>query len=305
MLSRPNTNSQKTNRDNPNTSSKNSSAPRNKSMNISVEKIRQNYYKRLSVYSQHTKCNDHNINNSDDSNKRHTKDMSGITVITSTIRPQFMDSIFENYNRQTYKKKELIIILNKNSMDINLWKEKAKQYANISVFQIDEEVPLGECYNFCVEKSTYDYIAPFDDDDYYAPNYLQDIVEAFKISNADVVGKRARYVYFENSGILAISGSRYENSYVNYIDGPTLSFNKKIFDRVQFSNIPCGIDVQFCKDCTANGIKIYSTNRFNHVYIRHSSSHDHTWKINDNMLLMYGGCRVVRKTNNYQKYITR
>ncbi len=216
-----------------------------------------------------------------------------------------MENVFENYNRQNYTKKELIIILNSNNMDINLWNEKAKQYKDISIFHIDEKVSLGECYNFCVEKSKYDYIAPFDDDDYYAPNYLHDIAEAFKISKADVVGKRARYIFFESSGILAISGSRYENSYVNHIDGPTLSFNKKIFDRVRFKNIPCGIDVEFCKDCIANGIKIYSTNRSNHVYIRHSSSHDHTWKISDNMLLMYGGCRVVKKTNNYKKYITK
>jgi len=277
----------------------------NKSMNTFIEKIRQNYYQRLLVQSQHNKCNGYNIKNSDDTNKIYKNDMSGITVITSTIRPEFMENVFENYNRQNYEIKELIIILNKNSMDISLWKEKAKQYSNISIFQIDEEVSLGECYNFCVEESSYDYIAPFDDDDYYAPNYLQDIVEAFKISNADVVGKRARYIFFESIGILAISGIRHENSYVSYIDGPTLSFNKKIFDRVQFKNVPCGIDVEFCKDCVSNGIKIYSTNRFNHVYIRHSSSHGHTWKIDDKRLLLCGGCRIVKKTNDYKKYIAR
>lgn len=40
----------------------------------------------------------------------------GITVITSTIRPGFMENVFENYNRQNYMKKELIIILNNNSI---------------------------------------------------------------------------------------------------------------------------------------------------------------------------------------------
>lgn len=275
------------------------------STNISVEEIRKNYYEKLLAYSQPIKYNKQNINNKIDNKRRDTNTMAGITVITSTIRPQFMDSIFENYNRQSYEKRELIIILNKNDMDINLWKEKANHYKNISIYQIDEKFSLGECYNFCVEKSSYDYIAPFDDDDYYAPNYLQDISEAFKISNADVVGKRTRYIYFESLGILAISGGRNENSYVDHIDGPTLSFNKKIFDRVQFRNIPCGIDVEFCKDCVANGIKIYSTNRFNHVYIRHSSSHGHTWQIDDKRLLLCGGCRIVKKTNDYKKYIAR
>ncbi|MBU5675082.1 glycosyltransferase [Alkaliphilus sp. MSJ-5] len=272
----------------------------NESANRFIKNIKGGYNIKLPAYYQNSKNSKGNINNSD---KRNTENMPGITVITSTIRPEFMEKVFENYNRQTYQKKELIIVLNKNSMNIRKWMKKAKQYKNIRVFQLDERISFGQCYNFCVSKSKYDYIAPFDDDDYYAPNYLNDIVEAFQTSKADVVGKKTRYVYFESSGILAISNPNNENRYVDHIDGPTLSFNKKIFDKVRFTNQPVGVDGRFCKDCIDNGIKLYSTNKFNHVYIRHSSSHQHTWAISDDEFLSW--CDVIGKIENYQEYVAK
>lgn len=267
-----------------------------------VKKIKEFYNIRLPAYYNNSKDNiDRSYNsNTDDEG---TQDTPGITVITSTIRPEFIENVFENYNRQTYEKKEFIIVLNKNSMDIKKWKMKAKEYKNVRVFQVDERFSFGQCYNFCVSKSKYDYIAPFDDDDYYAPNYLNDIVEAFQISKAYVVGKKCRYLYFEKSGILALGNKGQENCYVDHIDGPTLSFNKKIFDRVKFTDKPIGIDGQFCKDCIANNIKIYSTNRFNHAYIRHSSSHQHTWVIDDDTVLSW--CDVIGKVENYQEYVAK
>ncbi len=243
-------------------------------------------------------------NNTDNEKKQDNKnnDIPGITVITSTIRPGYLENVFKNYNRQNYSKKELIIVLNKNSMNIERWREKAKHYPNVRVFQLDESKSFGKCYNFCVSQSKYDYISPFDDDDYYAPNYLTDIVDAFKSTHADVVGKKTRFIYFERSGILAISCVNNENRYVNHLDGPTLSFNKKVFDKVKFSN-GLGIDTQFCKKCLANGFKLYSTNKYNHVYIRHSSSHNHTWNINDRKLLNW--CRIVGRIKNYKEYVAR
>jgi len=263
------------------------------------------YNIKLPAYYGNVKNSKDNINNNYENNSDNEKinDKQGITVITSTIRPEFMENVFENYNRQTYQKKEFIIVLNKNSMNIKAWKKKAREYKNIRVFQLDQSVPFGQCYNFCVGKAKYDYIAPFDDDDYYAPNYLNDIVEAFQTSNADVVGKRTRYIYFERSGILALSNPGKENCYVDHIDGPTLSFNKKIFGRVQFTDQPIGIDGKFCKDCIAKDIKIYSTNRFNHVYIRHESSHHHTWVISDDKILSW--CQLIGKIENYKEYVAK
>jgi len=76
--------------------------------------------------------------------------MSGVSIITSTIRQHNINNVFINYISQDYKNKELIVILNKNDMDISLWKKTASKYNNIRIFRLDESKSLGECLNFAI-----------------------------------------------------------------------------------------------------------------------------------------------------------
>lgn len=220
--------------------------------------------------------------------KENTPDIS---IVVCTMRKNSLQNVFENYERQLYKNKEMIIVLNNNKMNINEWRKKAKSYDNISVFQLDENISLGKCLNFAVSKARYDIIAKFDDDDYYGRKYLSDSIKALKY--ADIIGKAASFVYFKKSKTLAVRSPLKENKYVKHMDGPTLIIKRHVLDKIAFADIPKGVDTRFSKDCINNGFKIYSTNKFHHVYIRSESSEDHTWKIPNNDLLRL--CRKVRQ----------
>lgn len=224
-----------------------------------------------------------------------------ISMVVCTMRQNCMKNIFENYSRQKYNNKEMIVILNKNDMELSKWQEKAALYKNVKMFQLDEKVTLGNCMNFGVSQSSYEIIAKIDDDDYYGPKYLLDSVKAFQQYDADIVGKAASFVYFKKGKILAIRFPYNENRFVFHMDGPTLLIKRSVFEKVKFANIPKGIDTQFSKDCVKNGFKIYSTNRFHHVYIRNESSKEHTWRISDKNLLKW--CRIIRRgVDNYNKF---
>jgi len=83
----------------------------------------------------------------------------GVSVITCTNRPLFINYVFENYKRQLYNPKELIIILNNNDIDSIAVKKQAANYEAIKVYQLDESLSLGVCYNFAVQQCHYEYIA--------------------------------------------------------------------------------------------------------------------------------------------------
>lgn len=227
---------------------------------------------------------------------------SGVTIITCTNKTQYLDNIFKNYERQDYEKKELIIILNKNNIDVNIWRKRAEQSNNVRVFHIDEKITLGQCLNFGVKQAKYEIIAKFDDDDYYAPRYITDSIRAFEYTDADLIGKGSTYVYLESIKTLAIRDPQSENRYVRFVNGSTMIFKKKIFNKVRFANVSVGEDVIFCRDCYTKGIKIYSTSKSNHVYIRHTSKNNHIWKINDKNFLKY--CKVIGKVDDYIAYAT-
>lgn len=229
-------------------------------------------------------------------------DTIGVSIITCTNRPHYMDKVIENYSRQKYEKKELIVILNSNKIDIRKFKNAAQQYKNIKVYQLDEKKTLGECLNFAVSRASYEIIAKFDDDDYYGPMYLKDSIKVFERVEAGVIGKVASYVYFKGEKILTIRHPEMQYRYVHHINGPTLIIKKAVFKMFKFRNISLGEDTEFCNDCVKNGIKMYCTNHLYHVYIRHASSNHHTWRI-DNKELLKQYKFIKNNITDYEKYV--
>jgi len=229
-------------------------------------------------------------------------DLAGVTVITCTRRHHSLHNVIENYKRQEQKIKELIIILHDNSMDPNIWREALNEQDHVRIIQLDENISLGKCLNFAAAHAAFNIIAKFDDDDYYGPKYLSDSIKFFYEVDADVIGKLTSYVYFQKEKILAIRHMGNENSYVKRIDGPSIIFKKSVLSKVKFRDISRGEDNWFCKDCLEHSIKIFSINRFHHIYMRHANKEDHTWTIENEKLLKM--CRIVSTGEiDYEKYI--
>lgn len=227
----------------------------------------------------------------------------GVSVITCVHRSSYINRVFTNYLTQEYPHKELIIVLNNDNLSSEEWESKASLYPGIRVFRLPEGTPLGSCYNFGIEQSRYDYLAKFDDDDYYAPQYLLSSMLAFKQLDADIIGKNARYVYFESLSTLALMAPRGENVLVPYVVGATLIFRKDVWTEVRFRNITSGEDSEFQSDCLARGYKIFSIDRFNYVTIRHPDTIEHTFVIDDLSYLAMG--ELVARTDDFRPHVVR
>lgn len=118
-----------------------------------------------------------------------------VSIITCTKRRQNMDTLFHNYDRQNYRNKELIVILNHPSLKLSDYIRAALPYPNVRVYSLPGHVSLGSCLNYGVKMARYGLIAKFDDDDYYAPGYLSGSRRSMVDTNADIVGKRAHFMY--------------------------------------------------------------------------------------------------------------
>ncbi|MTI66465.1 MAG: glycosyltransferase family 2 protein [Firmicutes bacterium] len=223
-------------------------------------------------------------NNHSDNKNYKLKERPKVSIILCTMRPNLIENVFNNYNRQTYENKEMIIILNSNKLNLTTWNKKANNFKNIKIFKVDEDITLGNCLNLGISKCKGDIIAKFDDDDYYGPLYLEDSIKEFEKTKASVIGKATSFIYFKDQKILAIRFPNKNNRYVSHMDGPSMLIKKSVFKKVKFRDIPRGVDTKFSIDCINNNIKIYSTNIFHHVYIRYNSN-KHTWKINNDKLL--------------------
>ncbi|UOF90625.1 glycosyltransferase [Fodinisporobacter ferrooxydans] len=212
----------------------------------------------------------------------------GVSIITCTKKPQFMEMIFNNYNNQKWDKKELIIILNRNNMRMQEYKRKASQFKNVKVFKLPETATLGACLNYGIQKAVYPYIAKFDDDDFYGARYIEEAMKTMNRVKADIVGKRAIYTFIEYKNVLLLRFSGGENKFVNFIAGGSIFMKKSVWQTVPFRNITLGEDIDFLQRARKKGYKIYSSSKNHFIGIRRKNPIHHTWFPDINYLLKTG-----------------
>jgi glycosyltransferase involved in cell wall biosynthesis len=207
-----------------------------------------------------------------------------VSVITCTNRPNYFKRLLANYDRQKYKSKELIVILNNDSMNLAKYQTMCKSRHDISIYQRPAKKALGSCLNDAICKARYKYIARFDDDDYYSPYYLNTMMDALAKSKADIVGKRACLVYMEADTELFLRYPKEQMCQVEQISGATLLCYKRIFNKVRFRPVSLGETVGFLKRCHMKGFQIYSADCYHYVIQRRAEKNNHTWKISDQRL---------------------
>ena len=81
-----------------------------------------------------------------------------VSVLMPTMRPQNVARCIENFTKQTYQDKELILILNNADFDLDAIRRDAEQIPNVQVLYIDGRTTLGDCLRG-VEAASGDYVA--------------------------------------------------------------------------------------------------------------------------------------------------
>lgn len=221
----------------------------------------------------------------------------GVTVITATNRPQHMERLLANYLRQDYPHKQLIIVLNNAHFDLEEWQRKTWRYKDIELIHLQGSPSLGLCFNTAIIRAKYDLVAKFDDDDYYFPQYLFNSTRHFINTNADIVGKVCRYIYFADLSTLALYSLGVENEFVTYVAGATMIVKKNLFDKIAFPDITSGDDSEFQRKCIRDGFNIFSGDRHYYITIRQSSIQNHTFQFHDQEYL--NTCQTVVNTPTY------
>ncbi|MFP5110353.1 glycosyltransferase [Neobacillus sp. C211] len=170
-----------------------------------------------------------------------------ISIIACTNREKFVSNIIANFQKQTFKEKELILVLNSSKMNFKqIERELDEAKLNSQLFQFPDEMSLGECLNKGAEQANFEYIGKMDDDDYYGSSYLKEAFEALMQTKAELVGKSSFYIYFKKKQELRLYNPHHENSWIinngqnlyktsHFLSGATLIFKKRTFGK---SNIP-------------------------------------------------------------------
>ena len=220
--------------------------------------------------------------------KTQTQDVPRVAVIASTNRPDQLHHLFAQVGRQQGVEVELCIMQHGFFLDENKLQELASEHGIVPrhILAGHESLELGDCLNKLVAMSSSPYIAKMDDDDFYGEYYLYDLVQAQRFSGADLVGKQAVYVDLVSSGAKILRSPEKEHRWTEFVAGPTLFGPRETFEEFPFASRTRGEDSDFLNRLVKAGKRIYSSDRFNFVQVRHGNSH--TWEIDDLEFLANG-----------------
>lgn len=214
-----------------------------------------------------------------------------ISAVVPTNRTHELDNVFANIGRQDHPALELVLVLHGLETDDAELRRRATAAGvpNLEIVHAEAALTLGACMNLGVAAASGQFIAKMDDDNFYGPRFLSDLLATFGYTDAGIAGKWAHYVWLRSTGAVVLRYPDSEHRYERRVQGGSMLFAGDVARSVRFSDIPRAVDSDILDRAMAEGVRVYSGDRYNYVSIRGSDRHTHTWTVADSAFLTATG----------------
>jgi hypothetical protein len=207
-----------------------------------------------------------------------------VSVVMATKRPGFVGGALAQMARQ--RGVEVEVILGLHGVAYDEVREAAEACPlPLRWIEAGAGTPFGEVLNQAAALAGGDYLAKWDDDDWYGPDHLADLLMAADYSGADVVGASGEFFYLEPLRTTIrrttfASGAAYPSEvWADHIAGGTIMVPvAKFRDIGGFPGLPRAVDREFLKAAREAGARIYRTHGLGYM-LRRGLSDQHTWQL--------------------------
>ena len=204
-----------------------------------------------------------------------------VSVVIATLRPGDLENILNQMLAQSMPRFELQLGLhniNLNAKHKSLIQKLKKRKVTVNSFRFEKSATLGEILTTLCMHSTGELIAKVDDDDYYGPEHLRDLVDALLDTNADVVGRAMNYVYLEPLSItvrrFSPTGTQAVELWSDWVCGGTILVKREVAESVGwFGRGTTAVDRYLLSGVTEKGGKIWRTFGAGYIYRRSFTFH--------------------------------
>jgi hypothetical protein len=202
-----------------------------------------------------------------------------ISILLVTKRPDFLEHAIAQIRSQVYPVKELVTVLHGDDFDLEAFAALTDtcDFPTVTVQQ-PSSMTFGDCLNTAIDHATGDLISKMDDDDYYGPNHLTDLVTALHYSQADIVGKRTNFVIFEGLGVGGLWNGEWTEVFSRHIPGATMLTRAALLRQFRFRRLSGGVDSDLLWRTRNRGATHHASHPYNFVRVRHD---DHTFMRSD------------------------
>jgi Glycosyl transferase family 2/Glycosyl transferases group 1 len=199
-----------------------------------------------------------------------------LSVVIATNRPSHLDDAIAQVNHQTYQPRELVLVLHGEQFSDDLEDGlKRRVEGELTVVRVSSEASLGDALNAGTDAASGEVITKMDDDDWYGPEHLWDLMLALEYSGAELVAKGAEFVYLQDLDLTIRRFVGKGESWNRTVAGGTLTITKDDLKTLGgWPPLAHGVDVYLIEDLSRAGGRPFRTHGFGYVYRRHASQ---TW----------------------------
>ena len=211
---------------------------------------------------------------------RGDRDFPLVSVLLATMRPRFLAWALDNVAKQTYPRVELVLALHGDGFD-GVESVLAHFPRPIKTLRIAASRTLGAALSAATDAASGRLLAKMDDDDFYDPEHIWDLVLARAYSGANLVAKGLEYVYMAASDRTIYRRERGgERYWTRPLPGGTMLISRRALARAGgWRDIPSGVDAALLADALRSGARIYRASGIGYVLVRHGDRH--TWSDNE------------------------
>ncbi|MDA8368572.1 MAG: glycosyl transferase family 2 [Nocardiopsaceae bacterium] len=204
----------------------------------------------------------------------------GVSVLLCTRRPQMVDFALRQVARQRRVEYDVVLTLHGFGADlpevdsaIAAFREATGR--ELTVHEADGDQVFGSVLNDAVARAGGTAIAKWDDDDWYGPEHLADLLLARTYAGADLVGCAQEFVYLEEIDRTVWRGGETELA-TRFVAGGSLLMDRGALEDVGgFRPLPRAIDTQLLLAVDNAGGRIYRTHGLGYMMRRRARGH--TW----------------------------
>jgi hypothetical protein len=199
-----------------------------------------------------------------------------VSVLLPTRRPEHLAFALRQVGRQRDVRLELVLATHGHDPDGRVLDQARERYGlSMTTLAVAEQEPFGALLNRAAERAQGDVLLKMDDDDWYGPDFVSDLLMARQCSGADITGAMAEFVYVEPLD-LTVRRRDATESYRPIVAGGTMMLSRDALASVGgFRPMRRHVDAGLLSAVRAAGGSVYRTH--GHGYLLRRGSGGHTW----------------------------
>jgi hypothetical protein len=211
-----------------------------------------------------------------------------VSVLLATRRPEMLDHALAQVARQRGADVELVLATHGYQADPGRVRERLEGRP-FRLVACPADLLFGRVLAAAAEVASGDRLLKMDDDDWYGPDVVADLVQARAYSSAPVVGSAAEYVYLTDHDVTVRQHFPSEK-FTNFVAGGMLMVDAALLRQVGgFRPVRRFVDAQLLAAVRAVGAPIYRSHGLGYVLRRNPSGH--TWQVATDDLIEEGATR--------------